>query len=71
MRRQEELLLIPKLGRRGFFKIGATTFMGFHLLPMLSPLQAWAERKVKPRGTAEFCIFLHLVAVRRKWILST
>jgi hypothetical protein len=61
MRGEEELLLIPKLGRRGFFEIGATTFMGFHLLPMLGPLQAFAERKVKPRGTAEFCIFLHLV----------
>ena len=61
MRREEEPLLISKLGRRGFFEIGATTFMGFHLLPMLGPLQAFAERKVRPKGTAEFCIFLHLV----------
>src|ERR1051326_1976409 len=61
MERQKEQLLIPKLGRREFFKVGATTFVGFHLLPMLSPSQAWAEKKVNPRGTAEFCIFLHLV----------
>src|SRR5262245_34055188 len=60
MQHLDELHAVPKLRRREFFKIGATSFMGFHLLPMISPLQAFAEKKVNPRGTAEFCIFLFL-----------
>jgi len=60
MRKKPELSLIPKLGRREFFRIGATSFMGFHLLPMISPLRAATEMTVKPRGTADFCIFLFL-----------
>ena len=57
----EELTLIPKLRRREFFKIGAATFMGFHLLPMVKPLQIRASEKVNPRGSAEYCIFLFLL----------
>src|ERR1700722_13479074 len=60
MQKKTELSFIPKLGRREFFKIGATSFMGFHLLPMISPLRSATEEKVTPRGTAEFCIFLFL-----------
>ena len=60
MQKQPGLSLIPKLGRREFFKIGATSFMGFHLLPMVSPLRAATDEKVTPRGSAEFCIFLFL-----------
>jgi len=60
MQKPDERQAVPRLRRREFFKIGATSFMGFHLLPMLSPLNAFAEKKVNPRGTAEFCIFLFL-----------
>ncbi len=60
MRKLEELQIVPKLRRREFFKIGATSFMGFHLLPMISSLKAFADTKVNRRGTAEFCIFLFL-----------
>jgi hypothetical protein len=56
-----EFSLIPKLRRREFFKIGAATFMGFHLLPMVKPLQVRAHGKVNPRGSADFCIFLFLL----------
>lgn len=51
----------PKLSRREFFKIGTTTFMGFHLLPIIGSLNAFAEDGAKPRGTAERCIFVFLV----------
>jgi uncharacterized protein DUF1501 len=57
---REELTGIPKLARREFFRVGATSFLGYRLLPMLQPLQARAEEKVTPRGSAEFCIFLFL-----------
>src|SRR5216683_6533677 len=60
MRKLEELQIVPKLRRREFFKIGATSFMGFHPLPMISPLKAFADTKVNRRGSAEFCIFLFL-----------
>ena len=57
---RDELTTIPTLARREFLRIGATTFVGFHLLPMLKPLQVKAAHKVSPRGSAEFCIFLFL-----------
>lgn len=60
MQKKPELSFIPKLGRREFFKIGATSFMGFRLLPIISPLRAATNETVSPRGTAEFCIFLFL-----------
>lgn len=59
--RQEEYSLIPKLTRRQFFRVGATTFMGYSLLPMAKPLQIRAAEKIEPRGSAEFCIFLFLM----------
>ena len=58
---KEKLSLIPKLTRREFFKVGGTSFVGFHLLPMAAPLQVRAEEKVNPRGTADCCIFLFLM----------
>lgn len=59
--RRAELSLIPKLSRRQFFRVGATTFAGYSLLPMANPLQIRAEKKVQPRGSADFCIFLFLM----------
>jgi hypothetical protein len=59
--RQDDLARIPKLERREFLRIGATTFMGFHLLPMLAPRQVSAAFKATPRGSADFCIFLFLM----------
>ena len=38
-----------------------TSFAGYHLLPMIRPVQVNAAEKVTPRGSAEFCIFLFLV----------
>ena len=52
MQKPDERQAVPRLRRREFFKVGATSFMGFHLLPMLSPLSAFAEKKVlrQPAG---------------------
>src|SRR5438876_12234724 len=58
--KNEPFTLVPKLTRREFFWLSSTTFMGFHLLPMLKPIQVRAEEKVSPRGCADFCIFLFL-----------
>src|SRR5215831_4164511 len=57
---RQELSLVPTLTRREFFRIGMTSFAGFHLLPMVTPLPAKAAEKIRPRGSAEFCIFLFL-----------
>ena len=43
MQKPDERQAVPRLRRREFFKVGATSFMGFHLLPMLSPLSAFAD----------------------------
>jgi hypothetical protein len=61
MRKRTPLTNIPTLSRRDLFRIGATTFAGYELLPMMAPLQVRAPGKVTPRGSAEFCIFLFLV----------
>ena len=58
--KMQHFTLVPKLRRREFFRLGSTTFMGFHLLPMLKPVNVMAEDKVSLRGTADFCIFLFL-----------
>jgi Protein of unknown function (DUF1501) len=58
---RQESSSIPKLTRRQFFKVGATTFAGYSLLPMARPFQVHASKKVDPRGSAEFCIFLFLM----------
>src|SRR5262245_12255820 len=61
MRGPQYLTDVPTLSRRQLFRIGATTFAGYHLLPMAPALQVRAAEKVSPRGSAEFCIFLFLV----------
>src|SRR5580658_2033865 len=58
--REDTVSPLPKLARRDFFRIGATTFAGYSLLPMLAPLKVKAQEKVTPRGSAEFSIFLFL-----------
>jgi hypothetical protein len=50
----------PVLRRREFFRAGLATVSGFHLLPMLQPFNVQAKERVKPRGAAEFCVFLFL-----------
>jgi Protein of unknown function (DUF1501) len=61
VKRKEEFSLIPRLTRRQFFRVGATTFAGYTLLPIAKPLQVRAAEKIEPRGSAEFCIFLFLM----------
>src|ERR1700732_3808781 len=61
MKKKQDASPFPQLSRREFFKIGSTTFMGFHLLPIIGSLNAWADDGVKARGTAERCIFVFLV----------
>ena len=51
---------VPTLARREFLRIGAASLAGYHLLPMVQPLAVQAAGKVRPRGTAEYCIFLFL-----------
>ena len=51
---------IPMLTRRGFLRIGAATATCFSLLPIAKPLKVHASRNVKPRGSAEYCIFIFL-----------
>ncbi len=51
---------VPTLTRRSLFKIGAVAISGFDLLPMLRPLNATVKDKVKPRGTAEYCLYVFL-----------
>jgi hypothetical protein len=52
--------LIPSLTRRHFFQVGALGVSGFYLQPLLRPLNTYASQPVKPRGTAEYCLFLNL-----------
>ncbi len=51
---------VPSLTRRQLFQVGAVTVCGFYLQRLLPPLNVLATEKVKPRGTAEFCIFVNL-----------
>ena len=51
---------IPTLTRRQLFKVGAVAISGFELLPIVSPLRATAKDRVKPRGSADFCLFIFL-----------
>ncbi len=50
----------PTMARREFVRTGMATLSGFHLLPMLRPVQVYAKEKVKPRGAAQYCVFLFL-----------
>jgi len=51
---------VPTLTRRHLLKVGAVAISGFDLLPMLRPLNATVKEKVKPRGTAEYCLYIFL-----------
>ncbi len=51
---------IPTLTRRNLLKVGSVAISGFDLLPMLRPLNATVKDKVKPRGTAEYCLYVFL-----------
>src|SRR6266702_3969364 len=51
---------LPKLSRRQFFQVGGVGISGFFLEPLARPINVWAKEKARPRGTAEFCIFLNL-----------
>lgn len=51
---------IPRLSRRQLFQVGGVAVSGYGLQPMVRPLNVFAKEKVKPRGSAECCIFLNL-----------
>ncbi len=53
-------LPIPTLTRRQFLQIGAVALSGFDLLPMVRPVNVAAKENIKPRGTAEYCLFVFL-----------
>jgi uncharacterized protein DUF1501 len=50
----------PALTRRHFLKIGSVALAGFDLLPMVRPTNVKAKETVKPRGTADQCVFVFL-----------
>src|SRR5262245_56564145 len=52
--------IVPKLSRRAFLRVGPVGVSCFYLLPVLAPRNVRASAKVKPRGSAEYCIFLFL-----------
>jgi Protein of unknown function (DUF1501) len=56
----ETRVCLPVLTRRQFFQVGAVGVSGFFLQSMVQPFNVVASRKVSPRGTAEFCIFINL-----------
>ncbi len=57
---------IPRLTRRQFLRIGAVAIAGYDLMPMICPVNVVAKERVKPRGTADFCLFvLHTNAQTR------
>ena len=51
---------LPKLTRRRLLQIGGVALAGFDLLPFARPLNASTKSAVKPRGTAEYCLFVFL-----------
>ncbi len=57
---EEAKTRIPKLTRRGFIRVGAATASCFCLSPLMDPLNVRASRKVTPRSSADYCIFLFL-----------
>ena len=50
----------PILTRRWFLRSGLASLSGYHLLPMLRPLNVRAEGRLNLKGTAEYCIFVFL-----------
>ena len=55
-----ELTSKPLLTRRWFLRNGLASLSGYHLLPMLRPLNVRAEGKPNLKSTAEHCIFVFL-----------
>jgi uncharacterized protein DUF1501 len=51
---------MPLLTRRQFFEIGAVAVSGFELLPIVRPLRVLAKENIKPRGSADACLFVFL-----------
>lgn len=51
---------LPVLTRRQFFRVGSVGVSGYFLNTLARPLNVVSDHKVKPRGTAEFCIFINL-----------
>ena len=51
---------IPRLTRRQFLRIGTVAIAGYDLMPMIRPVNVVAKERVKPRGTADFCLFVFL-----------
>lgn len=51
---------VPKLSRREFFQLGSIGVSGYHLAPMLKPLNVEASSKLQPRGGAEVVVLLFL-----------
>src|SRR5215472_163568 len=56
----EAKTLVPSLTRRQFFQVGGVGLWGFYLQPFLKPLNVYAADSVKPRNSAECCLFLNL-----------
>src|SRR5215470_10111665 len=50
---------IPTLTRRMLLRAGSAVLAGFDLAPLANPLRA-AASSVKPRGTADACVFIFL-----------
>jgi len=50
----------PVLTRRHFLQIGTVALAGFDLLPMVRATNVKAKEKVKPRGCADYCVFVFL-----------
>jgi hypothetical protein len=53
-------LLDTLLTRREAFKVGAAAVSAYWFLPLLEPVNVYAQSKVKPRGSARFVIFVML-----------
>ncbi len=51
---------IPTLTRRTLLRAGSAVLAGFDLAPLAGPLRAAASGAVKPRGSADACVFIFL-----------
>jgi hypothetical protein len=53
-------LLDTMLTRREVLKVGACSLSAYWFLPLVKPTNVYAQRKVNPRGSARFVIFINL-----------
>jgi hypothetical protein len=53
-------LLETHLTRREMFRLGGVSLSAYWFLPLLKPFNVSAQSRVKPRGSARFCIFVML-----------